>query len=94
MIRQPICAAGVGDVDLNHHQVRAIREVQPLNMFVLDARIVVRPKVRRKRGEAERRKQRVLDGTPVRAGGFGERREDELDVQAANGHLRREPCVI
>jgi galactonate dehydratase len=35
--------------------------------------------IRRQRGEAERRKQRVLDGTPVRAGRLGERRKNEFD---------------
>src|SRR5688572_31831477 len=32
------------------------------------------------RSKPQRRKQRVLDGSPVGAGCFGERREDQLDA--------------
>ena len=54
-----------------------------LDVFVDDDGVVVWREIGGERGEAERREQRVLDGTPVGIGGLGERGQDEFDAQAA-----------
>ena len=62
VIGNPIGAIGVGDVDLDHHQVRLIVEVERLDVFVLQRDVERGIEIRRQRREAERRKKRVLDG--------------------------------
>ena len=80
-------AARVGDVDLNDDEVGTIVELQPRHVLVFDHGFVVRPQVGRQRRQPERRKQRVFDRAPVRAGGFGQRREDEFDAERSHGRI-------
>ena len=82
-VGQSVGAVRVRDVDLDHDEVRRIVERQRLDVLVLDHGAVVRGQVGGQRGEAERRKERVFDGTPERAGGFGQGRKDELDPERA-----------
>jgi len=51
-----------GDVDLNHHEIRRVVQVEHLHVLVLDGHVGLLAKVRGQRGQAERREQRVLDG--------------------------------
>src|SRR5688572_3633437 len=78
VIRDAIRAIRVRDVDLDHHQIGLIVEVEWLDVLVLQTNVERRIEVRRQGRKTERRKQRVLNGSPVGAGGFGERREDQL----------------
>jgi hypothetical protein len=80
VIRQPVCAPRAGDVDLNHHEIGLVVDIDRRDMFVLENGLVVGRQVRRERGQPERRKERVLDRAPIRARGFGEGRQDELDT--------------
>ena len=80
VIGDPIGAIGIGDVDLDHDQVGLIVQVKRLDMFVLERDVEGGIEIRRQRREAERWKQRVLDGAPVGAGGFGERGKDQFDA--------------
>src|SRR6185436_15968909 len=57
-----------------------------LNVLIEDYRFVVRPKIGGERGETKWWKQGVLDRSPVRAGRFGQGREDELYAQASVWH--------
>jgi hypothetical protein len=82
VIGETVGAVGVGDVDLDDDQVRTVVGVEPLDVLVDNHGVVVGRQIRGERGEAERREQRVLDRTPVRAGRFGQGREDELDAGA------------
>jgi len=41
MVRNPVCAVGVGDVNLNHNQLGRIAEGERLDMFVHDNCAVV-----------------------------------------------------
>jgi hypothetical protein len=70
------------DVDLDGDEIGAIGGVDALDMLVDDDGLVVRPEVPGKRREAERRKERVLDRPPVRAGRFRQGRQDELHTEA------------
>ena len=85
VIRDPIGALGVGDVDLDHDQVGAIAGigVKVLDMFVDDHRLVFGSQVGGQRGQTERRKQGVLDRAPIGAGGLGQRGKDQSDAKAA-----------
>ena len=80
VIGNPICAECVRDVDLDHHQVRLILEIERLDVFVLQGDVQRGIEIRRQRREAERREQRGTDGSPVGAGGFGERGKDQFDA--------------
>ena len=71
-------AARAGDVDLDDDQVRRVVHAQALDVLVGDLGVVVGRKVGGQGGEPERREERVLDGPEERAGGFGERGQDEL----------------
>src|SRR6185369_6893332 len=79
-----------GDVHLNHDQVQSIRVVGgrgALHVLVDDHGVVVRSEIGRQGSQAERREERVLDGPPVRARGFGQGGEDELHAQGSGrGH--------
>ena len=68
MIRELVGAIGVGDIDLNDYQIRPIIELQILDMFVLQRNVEIGIEIGGEGGEAERRKERVLDWTPVRTG--------------------------
>ena len=58
------------DVDLNHHQVWLIAEVERLDMLILKRHLIFFAQIRRQRCQAERRKQGVFDGAKERAVGF------------------------
>jgi hypothetical protein len=92
MIGKRVCPSRAGDVDLNHHQVRTIVEPETRDMFVLDRCCIVRLQVRGERGEPERRKQRILDWSPVGTARFGQGRENELDAQWPH-ELFHETCI-
>ena len=81
VIGQPVGAPRVRDVDLDDYEIRPIVSGQRLDVLVDDLGLVVRPQVRGKRGEAERREERVPDWPPEGAGGLRQRREDELDAE-------------
>jgi hypothetical protein len=76
-----IRAVRVGDVDLYDDEIGLVVERQAFDVLVHDRRLVVAAQVCRERREAERRKQRVLDGAPVGTGRLGQRRQDELDAE-------------
>ena len=96
-IGQGICAFRVGDVDLNRDQVQALLTVHSramLHVLIDDHRFIVRPEIRGEGCQAERRKQGVLDWSPVRAGRLGQGGEDELDAQASPGlHVGHAPVL-
>ena len=83
VVGEPIRTVGVGDVDLDDDEIGLVVSGQPLDVLVDDHRLVVRREVGGERGQAERRKERVLDGAPVRTGRFRQRGEDELDAKRA-----------
>ena len=91
-VRQGICASGVGDVDLNRHQIRTIVGRQRADMLVHDRGLVVRVEVGGEGGEPERGEQRVFDRPPVGTGGFGQRRQDQLDPQRPGRRRGRGAC--
>ena len=78
-VRQAIRAVGVGDVDLDHDQIRrtAVVDRQRLDVLVFDRRLVVGRQVRGERRQAERWEERILDWAPEGARRFGQRRQDE-----------------
>ncbi len=82
-IGDPVRASRVGDVDLDDDEVRQIVGVDRRHVLVHDHGLVVRPQRGGQRGEAEGREEGVFNRTPVRAGGLGERRQDELHPQRA-----------
>jgi hypothetical protein len=86
-VGQPVRAAGVGDVDLNHHEIRPVVELQRRHVLVFEHGFVAGRQIRGQGGEAERRKERVLDGPPVRAGRLGEGGEDEPGSNVAHTSL-------
>ena len=90
MVGDAVGAVGVGDVDLNDHQVGVIVEVQRLDVLVLKRDLEIGIEIRRQRRQTERREERVLDRSPVGAGGFGQRRQDQLHApqRAQGGHDR------
>jgi len=56
-IREPVRATGVRDVDLNHHQVRPVVELQGRDVLVFEHGLIVRRQIGGEGREAERRKQ-------------------------------------
>ena len=75
---------GIGDVGLDHHEIRPVVEGERLDMFVHENRLFVWREKRRERGEAERWKQRVLDRTPIGAGRFGQGGKNQLDSEMSH----------
>src|SRR5262245_48016055 len=45
------------NVDLNDHEVRCVVDVEPFDMFVRDADLIIRMKIGRQSRQAQRRKQ-------------------------------------
>jgi hypothetical protein len=82
VVGQLVGAPRRGDVDLDHHQVRLVGEVDLLHVLVGHRHLVVRVEVPGERGQAERREQRVLDRTEERRGRLGQGRQDHLDAHA------------
>ena len=78
VIRDLVGAICIGDVDLDHDQVRVVVQIQLFDVFVLERDVEVRVEIRGEGGETERRKERVFDRPPVGAGGFCERGQDHL----------------
>src|ERR1700675_3850299 len=58
-------------------------------MFVYDGGVIIGREISGEGGEGERRKQRILDGTPIRIGRLSEGGEDELDVERARARRRK-----
>jgi hypothetical protein len=83
-VGEAVGAVSVGDVDLNHDQVGPSARVVRLDVFVHDRGVIAVFQIGRQRREAERGKQGVLDGAPERAGGFGQGRQDESDVELSH----------
>jgi hypothetical protein len=52
------------DVDLDDDQIRCVLEIEPFHVFILNLGLVFVSQVAGQRGEAERRKERVLDRPP------------------------------
>ena len=78
VVRDAIGPIGIGDVDLDDHEIGVVVQVERLHVLVLQGDVEIRVEIGRQRGQAERRKQRVLDGPPGRARGFGQRGKDQL----------------
>lgn len=68
MVREFIGAIRVGDVNLDHDEVRCVLESEWLYVLVLDYGAVVRRQIRGKSGESKRREERVFDWAPVGIG--------------------------
>jgi hypothetical protein len=83
VVREPVRPRGRGDVDLDHHQVRAVVDAERLDVLVLQVHLGIGRQVARQRGEAEGRKQRVLDRPEERAQRLGQRRQDHLHAHGA-----------
>jgi hypothetical protein len=93
-IRQLIRATGIRDVDLNHHQVRPVVELQGRDVLVFEHGVVIGGQIGCEGRESERRKERVFDGPPVRAGRLGESRKDEFGSKAAQARILKELCNV
>jgi hypothetical protein len=78
VVGDAIRAIRVRDVDLNQDEIRLVIKIKLLHVLVHEDSVVVRAEERRQRGKAERREQRVLDGTPIGAGCLRERGQNEL----------------
>jgi hypothetical protein len=85
-VGQCVGAPRVRDVDLDDDEVWAVVvSTRSTCSSTIDGLVVV-TQVGSERGEAERRKQRVLDRTPERTGRFSQRRQDELHAKASLSH--------
>jgi len=85
-VSDTVGAIGVGDVDLNDHEVGRVvsQQVQRLDVLVDEGRPVLRREIRGERGETERGKQRVFDGPPERARGLRQGWQDQLHTEWTN----------
>jgi hypothetical protein len=81
MVCELVGAVRIGDVDLDHHQIRRVVDSERLYVLVLDDSMVIRGQIRSKGRESQRREQRVLDRSPVRIGRLSQRGENELRFQ-------------
>src|SRR5262245_30890457 len=86
-VRKAVRTIGVRDVNLNQDHVRLIVGPQMLDVLVDEHRTIVGTQIGRQGREAEWREERVFDRPPVRAGGLGEGRQDQLDVKRASSPL-------
>ena len=84
VVRNPIGAPRGGDVDLNHDEVRRVRDVERLDVLVLDLDVGVVVEVPGQRRQAEGREERVLDGAPEGAGRLGQRGKDHLHFHSTD----------
>src|SRR4029453_10351987 len=89
VIREFICTICGRDVNLNHHEVRRVVQIQPLDVFVLDLHLVAVIQVPSQSSQPERWKERVLDRAPEWAGRFGQRRKDHFDLHCAASPISR-----
>ena len=76
-------------VDLNHHQIGRVIEVQWLDMLVNYDCLIIGREICSKRRQTQRRKERVLDRTPVRVCGLCERRQDKFDTHRPRSQYLR-----
>jgi hypothetical protein len=83
VVGNSVSAIGIGDVDLDHYEIRPVVDVKALNVFIADDGLVIGAQISGERGEAERREERILDGTEVRTGGFGQSGKNELGADGA-----------
>src|SRR5262245_53424614 len=85
MIRDAVSPIGVGDVDLDQHQVGRVVEAERGDVLVDDLGLVVRRQIARDGRKPERRKQRVFDRAPIRTGGLGQGGQDQLHMEWSRG---------
>jgi len=80
------------DVRLDDHQVGSVvLDVEALDVLVEDPHLVVVAQIAGQRGEAERRKQRVLDGPEERALRLRQRGQDHRHSHTADARSGRCP---
>jgi len=84
-------AIGVRDVDLDDDEIGCIVQVQRLDVLVLQHDLDGGVEVGGEGGQAQGRKERVLDGAPVRAGRLRQRGQQERD--APEGHAGKILCI-
>jgi hypothetical protein len=89
VIGDSIRAIRIRDVNLNQDEIGSILEIERHHVLVDQYRAIVGTEKRGERRETERREERVLDRTPVRARRLGERREDQFDGQRSRGSGHR-----
>src|SRR5439155_2066015 len=77
---------GVGDVDLNDHQVGSIVEIERLDVLILQSDLEVGIEVRGESRQAQGRKERVLDRPPIGTRRLRQRREDEFNASQWRSH--------
>ena len=93
-VGKSIRTTGIRDVDLNHHQVRPIVELQRRDVLVFEHSLVAGCQIGGEGRETERRKERVFDGPPVRAGRLGEGRKDEPGSNGAHARILKGLCIV
>ena len=95
VVRDPVGAIGVGDVDLDDDEVGMIVEIELLDVLVLESDFEVGIEIGGEGGQAQRREQGALDRAPEGARCFRQRREDELDApHRPEGHGPRVYCKV
>ncbi len=77
-------AGGRGDVGLDHHEVGLVVERHVLDVLVADLDVVVGVEIAGELGEAQGRKQRVLDRPPEGTVARGLARQDHLDLHGVS----------
>src|ERR1051326_2933945 len=70
MVGQLISPVSRSDIDLDHHQLRVIVQIQLLHMFILDSYLVIFMQISGQRSQAEGWKKGIFDGTKIGADGF------------------------
>src|SRR2546423_9329846 len=70
MVGQLISPVSRADIDLDHHQVRIIVQIQLLHMFILDGYLVIFMKIPGQRSQTERGKKGIFDWTKIGTDGF------------------------
>src|ERR1700722_2205200 len=94
MIGNPVRPVCIGDVNLDHDQLRRVTKRERLHMLVHNGGVVIGREVGGERGQAQRRKQRILDGAPIRIARLFQGGQNEFDVQRSRtGSDHRPPAV-
>src|SRR5437660_908035 len=70
MVGQFVRSVRRSDIDLDHHQLRIIIEVQPFHMFILDSNLVIVIEISGQRCKTERGKKGIFNWTKIGADGF------------------------
>jgi hypothetical protein len=86
-VGEAVGALRAGDVDLDDDEIGCVVLADRRDVLVLDDGLVVGREVRGQHRQSQRRKERILDRPPVRTGGFGQRRQDELDAKRSHDRL-------